>query len=125
MTEINEDAASGLVDQTNLPPCDCPPAAPTLEQIKAEADATATELARHEAADAAMIKSARAPSLGRIVLVRHGKDVSPGIVTGLHADGAIEIEFFRASHINHAVSYAQEVGPDAESGDGWYWPPRS
>ena len=94
---------------------------PTLEQIKAEADATAAELARHEAADSATPK----PSLGRIVLVRHGKTVSPGIVTGLHEDGAIEIELFRASHINHAVSYAKEVGPDAESGDGWYWPPRS
>src|SRR5580698_6564282 len=73
-------------------------AATTLADVKAEADATAAELAKHEAQD----RQAPKPSIGRIVLVRrehHG--VAPAIITAVREDGTLDLQVFHADHIPH------------------------
>ena len=93
---------------------------PTLADIKAEADATAAELAKHEAAEAHST-----PVMGSIVIVRHGGKKAPGIVIDVREDGSLDVQMFKGDHMPHAAHRLQKVGPEPESGDGWYWPPRS
>ena len=64
------------------------------------------------------------PSMGRNVIVRSGGKCAPGIVAEVREDGSIDVQIFRADHMVHAGHSLTEVGPDAESGDGWFWPPR-
>ena len=109
MTEIIEQTPSGA--ETT---------APTLAGVKAEADATAAELARHEEAD----KAPQKPSLGRIVIVRQeGKDNAPGIITAVREDGTVDVQLFRADHMPHVGHRLGETDPK-DTGAGWFWPPR-
>ena len=39
--------------------------------------------------------------------------------------GTIDVQVFRGDHMLHAAHHESEVGPDAESGAGWFWPPRT
>jgi hypothetical protein len=95
---------------------------PTLEELKAEADATAAELAKHEEEDKADRSSAQKPSMGRIVIVRTAGQDYPGIVIGVRKDGSVDVQLFKGDHMPHARHGLKEK--TGQSGDGWYWPPR-
>lgn len=92
---------------------------PTLEEIKAEADATRDELARHEAADLGEAGSALfAPIMGSTVIVKHSGKKAPAIVVDVREDGTLDVQIFRGDHMPHS---AHAVAKAADDGDGWSW----
>jgi hypothetical protein len=122
MTDTQDSAenTAAPVDPTSASPADSLSA--QVAALKSEADTTAAELAKHEAAE----KAPQKPSLGRIVIVRQtGRDDAPGIITAVREDGTVDVQLFRADHMTHVDHRLAEVGPDAESGAGWRWPPRT
>lgn len=93
----------------------------TLADVKAEADATAAELARHEAAETGSGQTARTTGMGDIVIVRQGDKIAPGIIIDVREDGSLDVQTFHGDHAAHYAHKLIKVTAEAGSGDGWYW----
>jgi hypothetical protein len=125
MTE-NQVASATVGSMLDMPVSTPPPLppSPTLAELEAEERATAEELKRHEAVDEAERKAAQKPSMGRMVIVRHGEKKVPAVIVDVREDGSIDVQAFHADHMPHSAHRLQEIDADG-TGDGWYWPKRT
>lgn len=112
MTEVPSADSTGATDSNAA-----------LASLAAAEAATAAELKAHEEADAAERKAAQKPTMGRTVHVRSGKQTHPAIIVEVREDGSVDLQVFKADHMQHAAHRVKEAHP--ETGDGWFWPPQS
>jgi hypothetical protein len=87
---------------------------PTLADVKAEADATRDELAKHEKGECQT-----APVMGSTVIVHHKGKAAPAIVVDVREDGSLDVQIFRGDHLPHAAQGLKPVAPG--NSDGWSW----
>lgn len=119
MTEANQQSGA----PTPKAPAD-PDMATELQALKPKTAESDDQPKKPEATEKTQQTPKPVPSMGRNVIVRQGSTKAPGMIVDVREDGTVDVQIFRADHMIHAAHRLSEIGPDAESGDGWFWPPR-